>query len=155
MKGYSQAKREPITSLINLMPYKEICGGEKSIYDYVDENFTVSDKVISYLQTSQPYLVQMGIYQHPFKNMTLFGPYWYTDGEYYWDRDAWKYVQKYHVILPNAFIDKVMSDVGTTFLNKCAESDESWVKTIERFKANPNMLCLMPNNAGDVALKDF
>lgn len=114
-----------LAAMVNVMPYKEINGGEESIYDHVDENFTVPEKVIAYLQTTQPHLVCMGFYKHPFKDMQLCGPYWYTDGEYYWDRDAWKYVIKYHVTLPKQFIDKVMSDEGTVFLEKCAESDES------------------------------
>lgn len=151
----SAAERKRLAAMINLMPYKEINGGDKSIYDYVDENFRVSQKVILYLQTTQPHIVSMGIYQHPFKDMTLLGPYWYTDGEYYWERDTWKYVLKYHVKLPDAFIDKVMSDVGTAFLESCAESDESWQKRIKAFKENPNMICLMPDDAGDIPLEDF
>ncbi len=148
-------KRKRLAAMINLMPYKEICGGAKSIYDYVDENFKVPEKVILYLQTTQPHMVRMGTYKHPFKDRTLLGPYWYTDGEYYWERDTWKYVLKYHVTLPDAFIDKVMSDAGTAFLEKCAQSDESWSKRIKEFKERPNMLCLMPDNAGDIPFEEF
>ncbi|HBA69331.1 MAG TPA: hypothetical protein DCZ40_08240 [Lachnospiraceae bacterium] len=150
-----RAERERLATMINVMPYKEIHGGEESIYDYIDENFAVPAKVIVYLKTTQPYLVCMGLYKHPFKDMQLCGPYWYTDGEYFWDRDAWKYVIKYHVTLPQKFIDKVMSDEGTAFLEKCAESDESWVKRIKEWKKNPNTLCLMPENADDYSLDDF
>lgn len=141
--------------MINIMPYKEINGGEESIYDHINESSTVPQKVIAYLQTTKPYLVCMGLYKHPFKDMQLCGPYWYTDGEYFWDRDAWKYVIKYHVVLPQEFIDKVMSDEGTAFLEKCAEDDESWMKRVKEWKENANVLCLMPENAGDYSLDDF
>lgn len=151
----SLAEIERYANMINLMPYKEINGGDESIYDNVDENFSVPEKVILYLQTTQPHLVAMGIYQHPFKDMTLLGPYWYTDGEYYWDRDTWKYVLKYHVKLPTVFINKVMSEEGTIFLEKCTESDCSWSKKIEAFKKEPNTLCLMSDNAGDIPLDEF
>ena len=147
----SPAEMRRLAAMINVTPYKEINGGEESI----DENFTVPEKVIAYLQTTQPHLVCMGLYKHPFKDMQLCGPYWYTDGEYYWDRDAWKYVVKYHVTLPQNFIDKVMSDEGTAFLEKCAESDESWSKRIKELKESPATLCLMPENAGDFSLDEF
>ena len=151
----SAAERKRLASMKNLMPYKEINGGNESIYDNIDETFVVPEKVILYLQTTKPHMVCMGFYQHPFKDMTLLGPYWYTDGEYYWDRDTWKYVLKYHVKLPDVFIKKVMSDEGTIFLEKCAESNESWRKTIKDFKKIPNMLCLMPDDAGDISLENF
>ncbi len=151
----SPAEMRHLAAMVNVMPYKEINGGEESIYDHIDENFVVSEKVIAYLQTTQPYLVCMGLYKHPFKDMQLCGPYWYTDGEYYWDRDAWKYVIKYHVTLPQNFIDKVMSDEGTAFLKKCAESGESWSEKIKEQKECPNTTCLMPENSGDYSLDDF
>lgn len=150
-----RAERDRLAAMINVMPYKEINGGWESIYDHIDENFAVPKKVIAYLQTTQPHLVCMGLYKHPFKDMELCGPYWYTDGEYFWDRDAWKYVVKYHVTLPKKFIDKVMSDEGTAFLEECAKSDESWAKRIKELKESPNTLCLMPENAGDYSLDDF
>ena len=151
----SPEERRRLAAMINVMPYKEIDGGEESIYDHIDENYVVPEKVIAYLKTTQPHAVCMGIYKHPFKDQDLLGPYWYTDGEYYWDRDAWKYVVKYHVTLPQAFVDKVMSEEGTAFLEKCMESDESWAKNIQSLKARPNTLCLMPDDAGDIDLEDF
>ena len=150
-----RAERERLAAMINVMPYKEINGGDESIYDHIDGNFVVPEKVIAYLQTTQPHLVCMGLYKHPFKDMLLCGPYWYTDGEYFWDRDAWKYVIKYHVTLPQNFIDKVMSEEGTAFLEKCAESDESWAKKIKELKESPDTLCFMPENADDYSLDDF
>ncbi len=151
----SPAEMRRLAAMINVMPYKEIDGGEESIYDHIDETFSVPEKVIAYLQTTEPHMVCMGLYKHPFKDMQLCGPYWYTDGEYYWDRDAWKYVLKYHVTLPQSFIDKVMSDKGTDFLEKVAASDDSWRKRIQEMKERPNTLCLMPDNAGDYSLDDF
>lgn len=144
-----------LDAMINVMPYKEIQGGEESIYDHIDESYAVPEKVIAYLKTTQPHMVCMGVYKHPFKDKDLPGPYWYTDGEYYWDRDAWKYVVKYHLTLPQAFVDKVMSEEGTAFLEKCMESDESWAKNIQSLNTRPNTLCLMPDNAGDIELEDF
>ncbi|MBR4621911.1 MAG: hypothetical protein IKO44_00090 [Ruminococcus sp.] len=139
----------------NIMPFKEIKGGTESIFDNIDPDFVVPKKVIAYLMTTKPYMMCMGIYKHPFKEMKLLGPYWYCDGEYYWDRDAWKYVVKYHVKLPEEFIAKVMSDEGTEFLEKCSNSDESWTKEIDKLKGRPNTLCLLPDDAGDLKLDDF
>ena len=151
----SPAEMRRLEAMKNVMPFKEIKGGEESIYDHIDENFVAPQKVIAYLQTTQPHLVCMGLYKHPFKDTILSGPYWYTDGEYYWDRDAWKYVLKYHVTLPQDFIDKVMSEEGTAFLEKCAQSNNSWSKIIGDWKKQPNPLCLMPDDAGDLSLEDF
>ena len=103
--------------MVCVSPFKEIlCGGE-SIYDYVQEGYQVPDRVIAYLKTTAPYIMGLGIYQHPFRpEKNLAGPYLYTDGHYYWDRDTWKYVLKYHVTLPQDFIDHVMSEQGAAFL---------------------------------------
>lgn len=100
-------------------------------------------------------MMSPGIYKHPFKDMELLGPYYYTDGEYCWDRDTWKYVVKYHVTLPQEFIDKVMSDRGTEFLELFYKSDESWGKEIGKLKERPNTVCLLPEDAGDSSLEDF
>lgn len=80
----SPAERRRMAAMINIMPYKEINGEEESIFDHIDESFIVPEKVILYLQTTQPHFVCMGIYQYPFKGMSLCSPYSYTDGEYYW-----------------------------------------------------------------------
>ena len=141
--------------MINITPYKEINCGDKSIYEHIDENFVVPKKVIAYLQTTKPLFVRMGVYKHPFKEKSLLGPYLYTDGEYYWDRDTWKYVLKYHVTLPHDFIDKVMSDKGTAFLEECEKNDNSWSKVIKDWKSQPNTLCFLPDDAGDLTFDDF
>ena len=143
--------------MVCVSPFKEIRCGEESIYDYVQEGYTVPDKVITYLKTTKPYLMSLGIYEHPFKKgENLLGPYMYTDGHYWWDRDTWKYVVKYHVTLPQEFIDHVMSDAGTEFLENCMEDTESWPGTIKNWKdSEKNGLCLLPDNAGDKELEDF
>ena len=98
----------------------------------------------------------MGLYKHPFKeDVTLSGPYWYSDGEYCWDRDAWKYVVKYHDKLPQSFIDKVMSDEGTEFLEKCKLSEDSWAKRIQYDKKYGKGINLMPDDAVDEPIEKF
>lgn len=67
---------------IILTPYKELKFGELSIYDFVQEGYTVPKKVIACLQTKKPYIMSPGIYNHPFKEgKSLLGPYLYTDGK--------------------------------------------------------------------------
>ena len=151
-----RAELERLAAMINVTPYKEINHGVgESIYDHIDENFTVPEKVILYLQTTQPHFLPLGLYKHPFKDMKLCGPYSYTDGEYYWDRDTWKYIVKYHVTIPQNFIDKVMSDEGTAFLEKYAENNEEWRKRIKELKENPETLYLVPKKPGDYSLDEF
>lgn len=142
---------------ICLTPYKEILGGDKSIYDYVKAGYSVPAKVIAYLKTTKPYIMSPGIYNHPFKeNTALLGPYWYCDGnQYCWDRDTWKYVVKYGLTLPQDFIDYVMSEAGTTYLQSCQESGETWSDVISGMKAGENRLCLLPDDAGDGNIIDF
>lgn len=141
---------------ICLTPYMELCSGNLSIYDYVEKGYTVPDKVLLYLQTTNPYMMSPGIYEHPFKKgQNLLGPYWYTDGTYYWDRDTWKYVAKYGLKLPNDFIDMVLSEKGTAFLNSFYQSPNSWTSNINKMKQDNTMLCLLPDNAGDISLDDF
>ncbi|MBD5087360.1 MAG: hypothetical protein HDT30_00895 [Clostridiales bacterium] len=142
---------------ICLTPYKEIRGGEKSIYDYVKEGYSVPEKVIKYLKTTKPYVMSPGVYKHPFKeNSTLLGPYLYYDGiKYCWDRDTWKYIKKYGLTLPKEFIDYVMSEAGTAYLQSCQESEESWSNVISGMKESKNMFCMLSNDAEDEDIKDF
>lgn len=83
------------------------------------------------------------------------GPYTYTDGYYYWDRDIWKYVLKYHVTLPREFIKHVMSDEGTAYLKEQEQATDSWTGRIQNLKKQEGVLCLLPDNAGAEKLKDF
>ena len=139
-----------------LSPFKELHFGDKSIHDFVQEGYTVPERVITYLRTTDPYIMCPGIYEHPFKpGKRLLGPYTYTDGKYYWDRDLWKYVLKYHVTLPQEFIDHVMSDEGKAYIEQFADSSESWSDTLKGWKKQEGMLCLLPDNAGDIELDDF
>ena len=141
---------------ICITPYTELRAGEKSIYDYVREGYTVPDKVIAYLRTTKPFLMSPGIYDHPFKKgYRLTGPYLYTDGKYYWDRDTWKYVVKYGLTLPQDFIDHVMSDEGTRFIEKCIEEHDSWGNAIKEWKKRQGFICFLPENAGDHSIDDF
>ena len=141
---------------ISITPYKELRGGKECIHEHIQKGYAVPTKVIAYLQTTEPFMMSLGIYDHPFKAGTrLLGPYMHTDGKYYWDRDTWKYVLKYNLVLPQEFIDHVMSDEGTAFLEKCAKENNSWRKVIRKWKEQPNTICLIPENAGDIDLEDF
>ena len=142
---------------INVMPFKEIKGGDRSIYDHIEEGYTVPEKVIRYLQIKKPDVVCMGLYEHPFKpGLTLCGPYLYSDGKYTWDRDAWKYVVKYHVTLPQDFIDYVMSDEGTRFMDENGGyGSDSFYNTIETLYDGKPHINGMPKDAGDLPLDEF
>ena len=92
-----------------LSPFKEINCGSESIYDYVKEGYTAPDKVIDYLRSAAPYLTCLGVYEHPFiKEKMIAGPYLCKDDNFYWEQNTWEYVAKYHVILPQEFIDYIM-----------------------------------------------
>lgn len=141
--------------LINLMPYEEICGGDECIYDHVDPDYVVPEKVIAYLQTTKDCFYFSCLYQHPFKNMEMAGVSWKTDGEYMWPRDTWKYVLKYHVTLPQNFIDKVMSDRGTAFLEQLAREDENWAKCVRKANGEYTRECFIPEFSDDYPLEAF
>lgn len=63
----SRAFLAEMEKMVCISPFKEINGGEESIYDYVQDRYEVPDKVIAYLKTTNPYLMSLGIYKHPFK----------------------------------------------------------------------------------------
>lgn len=147
---------ERLRSMICVSPFKEIRLGRESIYEHVQKGYTVPDKVIAYLRTTKPYLLSPGIYDHPFKpGERLLGPYTYTDGKHYWDRDTWKYVLKYHVTLPQEFIDYVMSDEGDAFIERFIDESDSWSNAIKRWKKRKGFICFLLDNAGEIELKDF
>ena len=76
---------------------------------------------------------------------------WATDCRY-----TWKYVLKYHVELPQEFIEHVMSDAGTEFLESFAQENRSWECTIADWKfSSEGGLCLLPADAGDMSLENF
>lgn len=142
--------------LVCITPYTEFHSGSESILDHTEQNYVVPEKVIAYLRVGNAYMVCMGIYDHPFKPETqLLGPYYYTDGHYYWDRDTWKYVLKYGLVLPEEFINHVMSKAGTHFIEERMNQDDQWSETIKQWKKKKDFLCLMPENAGNIDLEDF
>ncbi len=65
------------------------------------------------------------------------------------------YVVKYGLTLPQEFIDYVMSDEGTKFIEQQIESNESWSKAIREWKKKKGFICLLPDDAGDRELADF
>ena len=142
---------QEMQSRVCITPYKELHLGEESIFDYIDHSFSVPDKVILYLQTKDVYFLCPGIYPHPFKeNNDLLGPYVYTDGHYYWDRDTWKYVVKFGLTLPEEFVDYVMSDEADALLNQQHNSD--WHLQLSK---RENVLNLLPEDSGDIPLEQF
>ena len=139
-----------------LTPFKELRLGSESIYDWVEEGYTVPTKVIAYLKITEPDIMSPGIYEHPFKpGMRLLGPYCYTDGHYWWDRDTWKYVTKYHVRLPQEFVDYVMSGAGDEFAREHIPWARSWVQHIEDSYGDTPRNNLLPDDAGDINIEDF
>lgn len=142
--------------MVCLTPFKELGLGGESIHDWVQEGYSVPEKVIAYLRTTEPDIMSPGIYEHPFKPRTqLLGPYCYGDDRYWWDRDAWKYVVKYHVRLPQEFVDYVMSGAGDEFLRARKPSSNSWHDAIEGSYGNTAHGNFLPRDAGDKALEDF
>lgn len=140
---------------ICITPYRELEMGSQSIYDNIQEGYTVPERVILYLQTKRLFTMALGVYVHPFKkDVNLLGPYMYTDGKYYWDRDTWKYVVKYGLKLSEDFIAHVMSEEGETFLQSVSEED-SWQERLQDLKQQKNTLCLLPDDAGDILLEEF
>lgn len=144
----------------NLTPFSELHQGTKSIYDYVKDGYTVPDKVIAYLRTQRYLGVCPGTYDHPFKpGERLPGPYRLTDGHYTWDRDTWKYVLKYHLTLPEEFINYVMSDDGdrklTELVNETIEKNEAWSDSIKECKKKQGYKCLLLGPGGSKELSDF
>lgn len=148
--------RERRRRMVCLTPFRELGLGDESIHDWVEEGYTVPGKVIAYLQTTEPDVMFPGIYDHPFRTgVHLLGPYCYGDGHYWWDRDAWKYVVKYHVRLPREFVDYVMSGAGDEFLQAHKPSASSWYDAIEDANGGMSHGNYLPRDAGDVGLEDF
>ena len=142
--------------MVCLTPFEELRLGDASIHDWVEEGYGVPDKVLAYLKTTEPYMMSPGIYEHPFKpGERLLGPYCYTDGHFWWDRDCWKYTAKYHVRLPQEFVDYVMSGEGDEFLESHAPDDSSWFNRIEDNYGDAPHGNFLPQDAGNLDLEDF
>ena len=98
-------------------------------------------------------MMSPGVYEHPFiPGKRLLGPYCYTDGHYWWDRDTWKYVTKYHVRLPQEFVDFVMSGAGDEFARTHIPYARSWFETNYGDEPHANFL---PQDAGNTTLDNF
>ncbi len=145
----TQAFLDEMNRRFCLTPYKELHMGEERIYDHLSHSVTVPDKVILYLQAKKLYYLCPGLYSHPFhEEITLCGPYAYTDGYYYWDRDTWKYVVKYGLVLPQQFIDYVMTNEAAEFLNQKHEG-------VHHLADRKNMFDFLPKDSGDIPLDQF
>jgi len=84
------------------------------------------------------------------------GPYLLTDNIYCWDRDTWKYVIKYGLELPQDFIDHVMSDEGTQYIEQQIDSNKSRLEpVVKQWKKSKGFNSLLPYDARDIELKDF
>lgn len=146
----------PRPSRVCITPYKELMFGDESIYDFVDPSFSMPDKVIKYLQTTEPWVMSPGIYDHPFKKgVRLLGPYISADDVYCWDSNTWKYVVKYHLTLPQDFIDHVLSDKGTLFLERATKRNGSWHDRINELAGDGPQLDLLPADDDDISLDEF
>jgi len=142
--------------MVCLTPFRELKHGDESIYDWVEDGYAVPKKVLAYLMTTEPFFMSPGIYEHPFKpGKRLLGPYCYTDGHFWWDRDCWKYTAKYHVRLPREFVDYVMSGKGDKFMKSHSPNPSSWFNRIEELYGDTPHGNFLPRNAGNVDLKDF
>ena len=142
-EGMSFETYENEMRLIDLTPYKEILCGSGSIYDNTEDGYSVPDKVILYLRTNDNWMASPGMYEHPFiKDRILFGPYISSDDIYDWERDTWKYVLKYGLKLPQSFIDYVMSDEGTKYIEDFAKKDEIFAEILKKYNEDPKNLTI-------------
>ena len=143
-------------TMVCLTPFEELSLGDESIHDWVEAGYKVPSKVIAYLKTTEPFIMSPGIYDHPFKpGERLLGPYCYTDGHFWWDRDCWKYVTRYHVKLPREFVDYVMSGKGDEFLAIHLPWAKSWFDRIEKNYGDIPHGNFLPEDAGNVDIEAF
>lgn len=140
----------------SLTPYKELRQGDESIHDHAAAGgVSVADEVIAYLRSGNAYIFSPGVYQHPFKEGRLLGPYIYTDNKRYcWDRDTWKYVVKYGLELPQEFVAFVLSEEGAAAFEEMS-GGATWSDVIKQWKSQEGSVILLPEDAGDTALDDF
>lgn len=121
----------------------EFTKGFGSVHDYCQKGYRVPGKVLTYLRVVNPCAAAGVIYEHPFiKGKTCTGKTYMTDGKYCWDLDTLEYVLNHDLVLPQDFIDHIMSDYGTEFLNRCTKVrnfKEAW----RIYKTKPNQPCLI------------
>ncbi|MGI6177572.1 MAG: hypothetical protein ACOYJO_03840 [Eubacterium sp.] len=67
----------------------------------------------------------------------------------------WKYIVKYHVTVPQEFIEHVLSDEGVKFLELFAKEADPWSEVIKKWKNKEGILCFLPDDAGDIELENF
>ena len=118
-------------NLVEITPYKETGGGDKSIFDCLDPDYCVPWQVITYLKKGDCLFACPGIYDDPFQpGKRLFGPYILSDGRYAWDSRTWWYVSEYGLKLPQDFIDYVMSEERLEWLYQqiAPRVYEKWLK---------------------------
>lgn len=141
----------------HITPYKELRGGLESIHDHVSSSAPMPpDKVIAYLRAPSPSIACPGVYDHPFiEGRKLLGPYKCTDGNFFWDSDTWKYVLKYNLVLPQDFIDYVMSGAGDAFFEECIEKSELWTDAIKAWKKKQGYIAFLPSRSELIALEKF
>lgn len=76
-------------------------------------------------------------------------------GRFWWDRNCWKYAAKYHVMLPQEFVEYVISGTGDKLLESYATDTSSWSDRIEERCKNTLHGNFLPKSAGNLDLKDF
>lgn len=62
---------------------------------------------------------------------------------------------KYHLTLPEDFIEYVMSEDGSAFLESCHYGVDSWYQAFEKSFADKRHMNFLPEDAGDVKLDEF
>lgn len=154
--GVSIEEYQRRLKIIDLTPYKEIHCGMESIYDNVEEGYSVPDKVILYLRTNDNLCAAPGIYEHPFiSGKNLFGPEISSDDIYAWERETWKYVLKYGLKLPKSFIDYVMSEKGTKYIENHAKMDEIFAEILKKYEEDPKNLTVYVEGENGVPYDEF
>jgi hypothetical protein len=84
----------------------------------------------------------------------LGGPCLDTDGKFVWDSETWKYVVKYGLMLPQIFIDHVMSEAGTRFLEE-QYGKNGWNGVIKEWRYENGKDCFLPVRDPEKDLADF
>lgn len=141
-----------------ITPIKRVCCDSQKEYlrEHTRPGYTVPDKVIAYLRAGNAYMACPGIYAHPYRpGVRLLGPEYYTDGQFCWDRDTWKYVLKYGFVLPQEFIDHVMSDAGTAFIEEAIDKSELWCDAVKPLKKKQGFRCFLPDSEEMQRLEGF
>ena len=132
-----------IENLIMVYEIENFVNGKKNIYKHCQKGYRVHEKVIMYLRIFNPCMAVGLMYEHPFiKGKRCTGKAYMTDGKYCWDSDTLEYVLNYDLVLPQDFIDHIMSDYGTDFLSRCIKVrnfKEAW----EIRKTKPNQPCVL------------